>query len=170
MYKKTTACLCEKPILSNLWWICAPSGFNIGCPFKKRLIIANSVSNIGTPNAKIGAIIASNVYPFANPNIDTTDNVKPKKFDPTSPIKVFAGLKLYGKNPSVEPTSTAVITIASKLAEVVIKIISSAVAEIADIPAASPSNPSIKFIALVIPIIQSNVIGKSSHPKLIISV
>ena len=35
--------------------------------------------------------------------IETTDRVKPKNNEPVSPIKIFAGLKLNGKNPSIAP-------------------------------------------------------------------
>ena len=46
-------------------------------------------------------------------------------------MNVFAGLKLYGKNPKTAPAKTALIIIASKLAEVDINIINKDVDAIA---------------------------------------
>ncbi|MNP65651.1 hypothetical protein D3C76_1612580 [compost metagenome] len=75
---------------------------------------------------------------------------------------------MKGKNPRVAPTKTAVIIIASRLADVAINIVNSAVADMADIPAASPSRPSIKLTAFVTPIIHNKVIGKDNIPKSIV--
>ena len=70
--------------------------------------IINTVSNTGTPSARIGITTAITVYPFANPSIDTTAIVKPIKFEPTSPINVLAGVKLNGKNPAKDPANAVI--------------------------------------------------------------
>ena len=71
----------------------------IDFPFIILLKIANIVSNTGRASTISGATITTRVYVFATPNIDITAKQYPKKFDPTSPINVFAGLKLNGKKP-----------------------------------------------------------------------
>ena len=78
----------------------------------------------------------------------------PKKLEPTSPIKVLAGLKLKGKNPTIAPASAVINKIAIRGDSFNVKIIISEIQEIKVIPEDSPSNPSIKLIALVIPTIQ----------------
>ena len=40
--------------------------------------------------------------------IDITASEKPKKLEPVSPINVFAGLKLNGTKPTIEPPNAAV--------------------------------------------------------------
>jgi hypothetical protein len=79
-------------------------------------------------------------------------------------MNILAGLKLYGKKPKVDP--------AIRLANVAIPKCPYNTAtttkdrlDINDTPAASPSNPSIKFNVFVIPTIQKNVRGIPNHPK-----
>ena len=62
----------------------------IDFPFINLLIIAQNVSNNGNPNTISGNTITATVYVFATPNIDIIDSEKPKKFEPVSPINVFA--------------------------------------------------------------------------------
>ena len=89
--------------------------------------------------------------------MEIIDKQYPKKFEPVSPIKVLAGLKLYGKKPTNEPHN-AVIKIIEIIGEPLSeKIIKSDTQEIIEIPVDKPSNPSIKFSALVIHIIQQTV-------------
>ena len=90
--------------------------------------------------------------------IDIIDKQYPKKFDPVSPIKVFAGLKLYGKNPHKAPPKAVIKTIDINGEPFNAKIISKDIQEIIEIPVDNPSKPSIKFNALVIPTIQITVI------------
>lgn len=95
--------------------------------------------------------------------IEITAKANPKKLDPVSPIKVFAGLKLNGKNPVIAPPS-AVISKTEIIGDWFnVKIISNEMHEINEIPEDKPSNPSIKFIALVIPTIQQMVRIYESH-------
>ena len=65
--------------------------------------MANVVSNIGIPSVIIGINTASAAADYIVAFIETKDNVKPKNSDPVSPIKIFAGLKLNGKKPSIAP-------------------------------------------------------------------
>ena len=61
---------------------------------KNGTSIANKVSKIGNPKIITGRTIAIKVYVFANPNMEIVASTNPKKFEPESPIKVLAGLKL----------------------------------------------------------------------------
>ena len=83
----------------------------IDFPFTILLTIANNTSNIGNPNTITGNTITANVYVLAIPKIDTIANINPKKFEPVSPINVFAGEKLYGKNPTNAPANAVINTI-----------------------------------------------------------
>ena len=76
-------------------------------------------------------------------------SINPKKFAPVSPIKVFAGAKLNGKNPNNAPINAVINIIAIKGDAFNAKIINKDIQEINVIPDDSPSNPSVKFIAFV---------------------
>lgn len=89
--------------------------------------------------------------------IEIIAKLNPKKLDPTSPIKVLAGLKLKGKNPTMAPPNAVISKIAINGDWFKVKIINKEIQEIRDIPEDSPSSPSIKLMALVIPIIQQTV-------------
>lgn len=82
------------------------------------------------------------------------DNENPKKFDPVSPIKVLAGEKLKGKNPTSAPANAVINRIAINGEPFNTNIIIKETADITEIPADNPSNPSIKLIELVTPTIQ----------------
>ena len=101
-----TVLLGDRPACKSLWCKCSLSAFKI--PFKdlvfiNLLIIAKNVSIIGNKNTINGAIITIAVYVLAIPNIDVIAIQYPKKLDPVSPINVFAGAKLNGKNPTNAP-------------------------------------------------------------------
>ena len=64
---------------------------------------------------------------------------------------------MYGKNPHKAPPSAVISTIEISGEPLSEKIIKSDKQAIKDIPVDNPSNPSIKFIALVIPTIQTTV-------------
>ena len=79
---------------------------------------------------------------------------KPKKLDPVSPIKVLAGAKLNGRNPTNAPAKAVISKIDISGEPFSTNIINNDTADITEIPADKPSNPSIKLIALVTPTIQ----------------
>ena len=94
---------------------------------------------------------------MAIPIIEITAKQYPKKFEPVSPIKVLAGLKLNGKNPTNAPAKAVIKIIEIKGEPFNENIIIKDIHDISDIPVESPSNPSIKLIAFVIPIIHPTV-------------
>ena len=89
--------------------------------------------------------------------MEITAKLYPKKFDPVSPINVFAGLKLNGKNPVNAPANAVIRSIAIIGASLSENIINKDKQDIKEIPDDNPSNPSIKLIAFVIPTIQATV-------------
>src|SRR5699024_8678064 len=123
----------------------------IDFPFINLLIIAQNVSNKGNPKTISGNTITTAVYVFATPNIEIIDSENPKKFEPVSPIKVLAGEKLNGKNPTKAPASAVINNIAIIGESLSTNIINNEIADITDIPEDNPSNPSIKLIAFVTP-------------------
>ena len=129
----------------------------IDFPLINLLIIAQNVSNNGKPKTISGNTITAAVYVFATPNIDIMDKEYPKKFDPVSPINVFAGAKLNGKNPTNAPANAVINKIATIGESFNTKIINSEIADITEIPEDNPSNPSIKLMAFVTPTIQITV-------------
>ena len=156
-YKISTDCFWVKPAFNILWCKWLASGWTIAFrewPFTNLLTIAKSVSNIGRARTIIGATITIAVYVLAIPIIEIIDKQYPKKFEPVSPIKVLAGLKLYGKNPTKAPAKAVIKIIDINGDSFNENIISNEIQEISVIPVERPSNPSIKFIALVTPTIQ----------------
>lgn len=92
------------------------------------------------------------------------DKVNPKKLEPVSPIKVLAGLKLNGKKPANAPANAVIMIIAINGDSFKEKIINNEIQDIIVIPEDSPSNPSIRLMAFVIPTIHPivNIIEKAS--------
>ena len=82
-------------------------------------------------------------------------------------MNVFAGLKLNGKNPTIAPASAVISTIANKGEPFKAKTIRRDKHEIKVTPDDNPSNPSIKLIAFVIPIIQHTVSIYENIPVII---
>ena len=78
-------------------------------PFKILLIIANIVSKIGIAKTSNG-INKDVIVTFLNPRRAITAIINPKNMEPESPAKMVAGLKLWTKNPKVEPNITKVKT------------------------------------------------------------
>ena len=91
---------------------------------------------------------------------------KPRKVEPVSPIKIFAGLKLYGKNPNPAPARAAAIIATLRFLETIVsdKSVTDAIDET---PTASPSRPSIRLTAFVTPTIHMTVSGIDHIPRLI---
>ena len=65
-------------------------------------MIANKVSSIGIARI-ISGIINDVIVTFLNPNKAITAIINPMKLEPQSPANIVAGLKLYTKNPKVDP-------------------------------------------------------------------
>lgn len=85
--------------------------------------------------------------------IESALNTKPKKSDPQSPIKAFAGGIFLGRNPRIEKRSIRETKDTSKHPKIrAITAMQSACEDA--IPLAKPSRPSQRLVALVIKIIQ----------------
>ena len=106
----------------------------------------------------IGAINTNAVYVLATPKIEIIAKENPIKLEPVSPINVLAGLKLNGKNPTRAPAKAVISTIAIKGEPFNANTISNDKQAIKVTPDDSPSKPSIRLIAFVMPIIQQIVI------------
>ena len=89
--------------------------------------------------------------------IEITARENPRKLEPVSPINVFAGLKLYGKNPIIAPANAVIKIIAISGDSFNENIINKDKHDINDTPEDNPSKPSIKLIAFVIPTIHPTV-------------
>ena len=140
-YNIKTACFWLKPLATILWCKWPLSALNIAFidfPFIILLIIAHIVSNIGKPSTINGKTITATVYVFATPNIDIIEREYPKKLDPVSPINVFAGEKLNGKNPTNAPAKAVTNNIDTSGEPFNTNIISNDIAEITDIPDDKP--------------------------------
>ena len=74
-------------------------------------------------------------------------------------MNIFAGLKLYGRNPSAAP-AIAIIASVGTYCPWIYATYPIQSADIAAIPAASPSSPSIRFTAFVIAISHNTVMMK----------
>ena len=122
---------------------------------------ASKLSSGMAAKLKIAATLAraAKLYLLDEPlnGIDIIARENPIKFEPVSPINVFAGLKLNGKKPTIAPANAVIKTIAIKGEPLSAKTISNDKHEIKVTPEDNPSSPSIKFIALVIPTIQHTV-------------
>lgn len=145
--------------------MCSASATNGDVPFKIRLKLEKVISIIGTARTTNGKKIAK-VAVFITPVIDSDANKNPANNAPESPIKIFAGLKLYAKNASIEPAKMNAIKALIGFAGVVATATIAKVTEFTVITEpASPSTPSIKFTALQIPTIHSKVIGYDNQPN-----
>ena len=119
-------------------------------PLSNLLNIARTVSKIGIASINTGITKDVRVV-ILNPKSDITAIINPKNVLPESPINILAGGKLLTKNPKVAPSiikdkiisNPPILFIYNAIIEIVKKYIEL-------IPDASPSSPSIKFIALVI--------------------
>ena len=154
-------------MFNNWKCTCSLSGFPIDSPFINLLSIANNVSNIGINNIKIG--IRNDVsVAVLNPNNDITATINPKNILPVSPIKMLAGLKLYFKNPRVDPnimrqSINPKLSVLPNNMEIIIIVIK----YIELVPAARPSKPSIKLIEFIHATVINNDNGYAHYPKFI---
>ena len=62
-----------------------------------------AVTKFVIENSEVPMVIDADGINCLKDNIDIIDNENPKKLEPVSPTKVFAGLKLNVKNASIEP-------------------------------------------------------------------
>lgn len=103
--------------------------------------------------------------------MEMIESEKPKKFEPVSPIKVFAGAKLNGKNPTKAPANAVINKMEISGEPFKTNIINKETADITEIPVDRPSSPSIKLMAFVTPTIHpivkriENISFSSSVPK-----
>ena len=92
------------------------------------------------------------------PMMETVARMKPRSWEPTSPMKILAGFRLKGIKPRQAPVRAA--RIRATFGSDTKRATTSMVRELmADTPTASPSSPSIRFTALVQPTIHSTVSG-----------
>src|SRR5574344_48765 len=115
------------------------------------------MSIIGTARTINGNIIAK-AADFITPVIESVASKNPENNEPESPINILAGLKLKVKNANVEPAKINAIKALIGLGGIIATAIIPKVIEFTVITEpASPSTPSIKFTALLIPTIHKSV-------------
>src|ERR1700721_1076974 len=134
----------------------------MGRPLMRRRTIDSKVSRIGNPKETTGMATATKVGAFCAPARASALKTNPMKRLPQSPRKMVAGLKLKRRNPRIAPAKTIVSNDRDddplKIATTkTIKVEKSAE------PAASPSSPSIKLNAFVIPITHRIVMGSPRY-------
>ncbi len=144
--------------------MCPRSPEKSGAPRAARRAMARSVSAIGIPRAMIGTRSATDDEDRWFAWIAVVARTNPMNIDPVSPMKMVAGWKLWNRNPSSAPASVPVKS----------SIIGSAwtnarravvITAIRPMPPASPSRPSMRFIAFTTPAIQSIVNGAPRMPS-----
>ena len=118
----------------------------------------NAVSNSGSPTTRNGTANEMTAYHLKRPMIETVASTYPRRSAPVSPINIFAGLRLYGRKPMQEPASAAVMmaTLISATTSAIMSIVKD---EMVEMPAASPSRPSIRLTEFVMATIHSTVSG-----------
>ena len=103
-----------------------------------------SITGIAAIINKISGIFKYNAKPDITP---------PSNNDPVSPINTFAGCELKTKNPNIAPTNIKQNIPISWFPESQLEpntIIPNAAKAIIESPPASPSNPSVRFTALLL--------------------
>ena len=136
-------------------------------------MITKNISQIGIINKRIELKVKKFDLSKVKMSKESIDNANPRKYDPLSPISIFAGLKLYLRNPKLAPVKEAHI-IANSTWPFIKLIRNTPNEKINDIPEANPSKPSIQLIELIIPTIQREVkielmtLGKITLSKKII--
>ena len=140
-------------------------------PFLTRRKKLCRVSNIGTKKSTISASALKNDGELENHFSDRRERQYPMKREPQSPINILAGYLLCGINPSRERASSRAAQKTSLCGIIKAKRASVSEKE-APLPAARPSTPSERFIALVKNSIhkrdappQRNVTGEGAPPR-----
>ena len=141
----------------------------VGVPARRarylsRLATTKPVSRNGTSKHTSGPTSAINAFVFSVPSMITAPSSSPSRFDPQSPMKTLAGLKLKIRKPSAAPQ-----TIAARMPAVLRPrskaMIENATAAIAHTPAASPSTPSEKLTMFISTTSASTVSGPPKSPS-----
>ena len=83
----------------------------------------------------------------ATPSSEMVPSINPSSIDPESPMKMLAGLKLKNRNAMQTAAKTMAMS-AARLFDIVVIMTNSVSAEMAVMPAASPSSPSIRLMTL----------------------
>ena len=93
-----------------------------------------------------------------------TAMMPPIDSEPVSPMKILAGLRLYGIKPMHAPASAATMsaTFSSDTSSATTRMVTQLMV---DTPTARPSSPSIRLTEFVMPTIHSTVSGMASHPR-----
>jgi hypothetical protein len=122
--------------------------------------VTKVVSKIGTIMINRGTILMNNKFVAScqDPSIVIIDRIKPKNRLPLSPMKIFAGLKLYIRKPR-DPPDIIAANMATKMRLPWRAYMNIHIEEIKEIPLESPSILSRILKALVIPTIHRIVNG-----------
>jgi len=123
-----------------------------------------SVSKIGTPRARKGSASPTAEADRSAQKTLVAEMTNPRNILPQSPMKTLAGLKLRNRKPMRLPSMASMNTATTGCPTEKAKAASTAQV-IREMPAAKPSSPSMRFTALVIPTIQSMVMGQASGPR-----
>ena len=123
------------------------------------------MSRNGTASTISGKISASTACVFTAPSTITQPRSRPSSIAPVSPMKTFAGGKLWTRNPAAAPAviAASVPAVPRPRSNAMI---ANAIALIAQTPAASPSIPSEKFTTFITKTRPTTVIGPPASPRL----
>ncbi|CPU65504.1 Uncharacterised protein [Mycobacteroides abscessus] len=119
----STARRCECPIASIRWCRCMRSGWNGDLPRATRRTTAMAMSSSGRRITASGRRSGMNAGICCAPEsvvvstrpvttIAAAENTRPRTIEPESPMKIRAGWKLCGRNPTQMPTRAAMTRVA----------------------------------------------------------
>ena len=110
--------------------------------------MAENVSMMGTAAITSGTMIVVRPANLVTESSETVPSAKPSVRAPESPMKTEAGWKLYRRNPSEEPATAMESAAASRRPAWTESTNIVRLARV-EIPAASPSRPSIRLMMFV---------------------
>ena len=90
----SAACFWSKPCLISLCWMCPVSACEMAVWPRRRRTMAANVSMMGTPAMTSGTMRVVAAATRLTPSNAMTPSKKPSMFEPQSPMKIDAGLKL----------------------------------------------------------------------------
>ena len=131
---------------------------------RNLLKMLSSVSKMGMPKTSMGNPIPTKASALDAVSTEAVAIIKPTNRLPQSPINILAGWKLKNRNPVKAPDRASITTARTTLPCHRASIAITAQA-IPDIPAARPSKPSMRLMALVTPTIHRMVTGQANQPK-----